>query len=625
MPTASSPLSPGFEVTISRQFLGWLTRQGRRRPIQCASRLGYRPRFDNLEERITPTLFKVTASAGAQNTFTTLSQAVTSAQAGDTIEILAGANPGSATVTQDHLTIVGDPVGGWVGLQAAGTVVHSITLLGNNDVVNSIFVGSVNIGIGAYGQTIANCLLNGQGVTQTFGSSSHSDGGNTVLGCTFFGGANVTLGNSGGSPSDTSANDNISNNVIWNPTLYAVQVQNETSGLVIANNRITHTDPNTGLAFIEATDCTGSIAGNTISFYAAAGATGILANDNPQGTGATSLSIVNNVVTSNQTGISVQHLSTTDSFTVSVTNNSLAGNLVGLGLTGNAGYAGNDYGTLTIAGNDFRNYSGVGSNFAIAANDGSGSSTAKIVTTVTAQNNIFSSNKAPATVVSAATSTTIDVSNGLTGSVASLTAMFLTLGGGPPLSTQLSADTKLTVAAQAVAAVTSSQAEATFVGNLYVSLLGRVGGAAEIRAWVNLMSNGTLDEEQVLAGFLDSTEFYTKVTMGSANPTRAWIQALYVNLLGRQAGSAEINAWLSIEPALGLGGVAEGFINSAEFRGRQVAAFYGAGAGVIYAPDILKRVVPPSAAEISAWDGTGLTLRVIEAEILASGEFALHG
>jgi hypothetical protein len=221
------------------QILGWLTGYGRRRPAQRGRRLDYRPRFDSLEERITPTLFKVAASigAGAQNTFTTLSQAVTTAQDGDVIEIMAGANPGSATVVQDNLTIVGDPAGGWVGMQAAGTVIPSITLLGNNDVVNRVVVGSVIIGNGATGQTIANCLLNGQGVTQDFGDafSIPSDGGNTVLGCTFIDGANVTLGNSGGSPYDTSANDNVSNNVFWNPVLYAIQVQNEISGLVIAN------------------------------------------------------------------------------------------------------------------------------------------------------------------------------------------------------------------------------------------------------------------------------------------------------------------------------------------------------------------------------------------------------
>src|SRR5580704_9404338 len=144
----------------------------RRHPAKRSHRFDYRPRLDCLEERLTPALFKVALAVNVgQNTFTTLSQAVTTAQSGDTIEILAGANPGSATVTQDNLTIVGDPGGGYQGLQASGTHVPAIVLLGNNDTLRGLFVGSVNIGIGATGQTVVNCLLDGQGVTQAFGTA----------------------------------------------------------------------------------------------------------------------------------------------------------------------------------------------------------------------------------------------------------------------------------------------------------------------------------------------------------------------------------------------------------------------------------------------------------------------
>jgi hypothetical protein len=600
------------------------------RPARRVRSRDYRPALDCLEERLTPTLYKVALTGNTgQNTFATLSQAVTTAVSGDTIEILAGANPGSATVTQDNLTIIGDPSGGYQGQQASGTVVPNLVLLGNNDTVRGLVVGSLNIGIGATGQTISNCLFSGQGVTQAFGDafSIPSDGNNTVVGCTFVNGANVTLGNSGGSSFDTSANDNISNNVFWNPVLYAIQVQNEIGGLVIANNRITHTDPNTGLAFIEATDCTGTISGNTVTLSAANGAIGILANDNPFDLGSTSLTISSNVVTSNVTGIAVQHFSTTDSFSVAVVNNSLAGNHVGLGLTGNAGGAGSDYGSLTIAGNDFRGYTGINGNLAIAAIEGPSSGTPRITTQLTAQGNIFSvgSTQTPS-LISVPAGTVIDPSNPLTGGGGNLTAMFQTLGGGPPTAAQFAAYANRSLQVQANAAATSSQAEAVFVGNLYVSLLGRVGAAAEITGWTNVMTSAHLSQEDVIVGFVTSTEYYNKVAFNSSNPLGAWIGSLYVNLLGRVAGGSEINGWLSIAPGLSRAAIAGGFVGSLEFRRYQVAAFYGAGTvGVPYAPNLLKRGVAPSAAEIASWIGPARSLIVIEIDMLMSAEFAVDG
>jgi hypothetical protein len=609
-------------------LFAWLA--GRRRPLKRARPRDYRPRLDCLEERLVPTLLKVALTVnGSVNTFTTLSQAVSLAQDGDTIEILPGSNPGPATVTQNNLAIIGDPNGGYQGQQAGGTLVPSIVLLGNNDTVGGLFIGTINIGIGATGQTISNCLFNGQGVTQTFGSafSSPSDGNNSVVGCTFVNGANVTLGDSGGTSFDTSASDNISGNVFWNPVLYAIKVQNEIGGLVIANNRVTHTDPNTGLAFIEATDCIGTITGNTLTLNAAPGAIGILANDFALDAQTTGLTIANNVVTSNVTGISVQHFSTTDSFTVAVTNNALAGNLVGLGLTGNAGGTGSDYGALSISGNDFRGYTGVNGNFAIAAIEGPSSGGQAAATHLSALNNIFSVNVASIpSIISVPAGTVIDTSVQLTGGVATLTAMFQTLGGGPPTAAQIAAYSKLGPQFLATVAVTSSQAEATFVGNLYVTLLGRIGSAAEINAWVNLITSANLTQEQVIIGFATSAEYYNKVTFNSSNPTASWIQSLYVNLLGRLAAGTEINAWLGIAGSLGLAGVVQGFVSSAEFRSNQVAAFYGAGmVGAPYAPNLLKRRVPPSLAEINGWITAPRNLRTIEIQMLMSAEFAIDG
>jgi hypothetical protein len=228
--------------------------------------------------------------------------------------------------------------------------------------------------------------------------------------------------------------------------------------------------------------------------------------------------------------------------------------------------------------------------------------------------------------VSATAGSFIDISNPMTGGAANLTAMFETLGGGPPTAAQLTADSKLTAAAQAFAAVTSTQAARVFVDNLYVSLLGRMCGAGEDQGWVNHLSSGAATQEQVVAGFLTSTEYFNKVGAGSASPTGAWVQSLYTNLLGRQAATAEVNGWVGAVANIGTPGVAQAILNSAEFRADQLNGFYGAGdIGVVYAPAILKRSAPPSMAEITPWVVNGGTLRNIEIALLSSFEFSVAG
>jgi hypothetical protein len=138
-----------------------------------------------------------------------------------------------------------------------------------------------------------------------------------------------------------------------------------------------------------------------------------------------------------------------------------------------------------------------------------------------------------------------------------------------------------------------------------------------------------VSEEQVLAGFLSSPEYYNRVTQGSGNPNSAWVQSLDVNLLGRQASGTEINGWLSklspYSPAA-LASVANGFVTSSEFRGIQVQALYGGtAASLVPTPDLLKRSSLASAAEVNGWVSSGLDLFSIEAMLLASPEFAANG
>jgi hypothetical protein len=607
-----------------------------RSPKAHPSRPAYRPQLDRLEDRLTPTVYTIAPSvtAGQTNTFTSLSQAVAVAVAGDQIIIDPGANPGSATIAQNNLLIEGLASAGYQGMQATGTQVPSLQLLGNGDVLANLWLGTVSIGNGSTGEIFVDSLFSGQGIAQTITTAGSftfaNDGNNTVMGCTFIDGAMVRLGNSAASNLTTAANDNISNNVFLNPLTNAIIVQNETAGLTIANNRINNTNAAGGTEFILATDCVGSISGNIINGPAAVGTVGILAKDyNDIDAETTNLTIANNVITTNQTAIEVQRFSTVDAFTVAVTNNTLAANQVGLVVTGNSEGNGSDYGNLTIEDNDFRGYSGANGNFAIEAVDSAFFPVISpaAVNTVTAQSNIFSVSN-PQIVLNTANApgTTLTVTTLLPASEANLFAMFQTLGGGPPTAAQINSFSTASLSVQAAAATTSSQAAKVFVDGLYVSLLGRMPGAGEDQTWINDLTTGGTSEETVLIGFLTSAEYYNKMAAGSANANNAWVQSLYTNLLGRQASAAEIAGWAGQIPKVGLVAIVQGFLLSAEFRTDQLAGMYdGTIVGAVFAPDLLKRHTVPSPAELAGWVNSGLKLRQLEAQLLASGEFALNG
>jgi hypothetical protein len=595
-----------------------------------------------LETRLAPALLQVVPpyAANGLTSFATLAQALFLARAGDVVQVEPGSLPGGGMVTVGNLTVAGDPAAGAAGLLASGTALGVIQLSSNNNAVINLPAYSVTIDAGVGGEAVRDSILTGAaGVTQTFGNGA--DGGDTVSGCTFLNGAAVKLGNTAGSATQTAANDQITNNTFTcatpDPNSFFISATNETAGLVVSGNRIRYTSLTTGFALIQLTECTGSASGNTVevTHNPLRINTCILITDNgPADTRPTNLVVTNNVITTGGIGIGIETVrqSAGVSFTVVIADNALAGNLTGLLLQGD-GFGGlSDYGIVTAGGafgtttspggNDFRGYTGTHGDFAIAAFDPMPNASF-----VEARNNIFSVAN-PQTVVSVlGAGTTIDTGGPLTGGAAALTAMFDTLGGGPPTAVQHAALDNALAAQQASAAVHSPQASAAFVDGLYVSLLGRAPGAGEGQAAVAALGNGTLTEEGLIAAFVTSVEYYDKAGQGSANPNGAWVQSLYANLLGRQGTAIEVNAGITaLAGGLSLSGLASVFVNSAEFRTHQVRAFYGVPwVGAVFARNLLKRAAAPPAAEIAAWVNTGLDLRSVELLILASPEFAANG
>jgi hypothetical protein len=77
----------------------------------------------------------------------------------------------------------------------------------------------------------------------------------------------------------------------------------------------------------------------------------------------------------------------------------------------------------------------------------------------------------------------------------------------------------------------------------YSKYLGRKPSQAEVNAWVNLFEQGT-SNENVIGGFVGSAEYFGKHDSSAVQ----WLDAAYLDILGRAADSVAEAAWL---PRLG--------------------------------------------------------------------------
>src|SRR5262249_21364028 len=143
----------------------------------------------------------------------------------------------------------------------------------------------------------------------------------------------------------------------------------------------------------------------------------------------------------------------------------------------------------------------------------------------------------------------------------------------------------------------SPEALGVDVDALYQRFLGRAADPAGRAAFVGyLQAGGTL--EGASQSLLASPEYQSHFPTDTA-----FVPSLYQTLLHRTGSNAEVNAWLALLPQLGRAGLAQGFLRSQEFRTWEVGDDY---------IQLLDRPQPASAAEVSAWVGTGLDLLTID-------------
>jgi hypothetical protein len=650
----------------------------------------------------TPTKFVVPIgqSPNGTTTFATLAAAIAAATNNDVIQIEPGSAPGDISGTQavPDLTIQGDvamagslagvpafqvsalytvPGGGSLALSnvnAGLTGSGSLTFVGSGDISSSTIAHvSSSAAVGVFFSAGANTSVNSvtnttfdqQGGTGAplnlvrVDISSTNPNSNTFTLDTFVanagtGAGSLLLYNSPFQSPSVAVTDRISNNTF---------VANQGAGL--------------GSLFLDQAVCTGlTVQGNTFVGADTTGShTAIRLDPSPSGVAA-GASILNNVI--NMTGLDSFGIfipgsgSSGGSNTFTVNNNQIStGGTTNLGI-GLLIFQGTSAAvTVTAQGNDVHNnqtgvqvdYNGAGpvpiidlggggtsaggNNFrgtpaaGVASGAvivGNASTNPAAPATISAEHNIFSG--AP-NVSNFGLNVTIDTANPLTGNAAFVQVLYQgLLGRTGDLSNPADAGFwasaldagALSQADVAQGVALSTEALDRFINGLYLRLLRRDAEAGGQAFWLGLLrGGGTL--EQVIAGIAGSAEY-----QGMNSPDLPFVGSLYFNLLGRDGSAGEAQFWAGQLPALGAAGVAEGFVDSAEFRTAVVQQLYGAPSALttlgqaraVFSlfPNLLHRRGDSAVADptgVSGWVNSGLSLGTIQLAFLSGPEFFSNG
>jgi serralysin len=110
-----------------------------------------------------------------------------------------------------------------------------------------------------------------------------------------------------------------------------------------------------------------------------------------------------------------------------------------------------------------------------------------------------------------------------------------------------------------------------FVGQLYQNVLNRKGEPEGVGHWTRALDSGTSRTDVVL-GFSESQEHINatrqavEAGLWDQNEAASSVARLYHAVLDRAPDGAGLLRWIDAAPALGLKGVADGFIGSTEFQ-----------------------------------------------------------
>jgi hypothetical protein len=115
----------------------------------------------------------------------------------------------------------------------------------------------------------------------------------------------------------------------------------------------------------------------------------------------------------------------------------------------------------------------------------------------------------------------------------------------------------------------SAEFRAGLVAEAYVAYLDREPDLGGLLSWVEAMERG-LHIQQMEAGFLASPEYFA----ASGGTDQGWVGELYRDVLGREAGAAEVAGWLPVVRSAGRVAVARQFLYSTEHLTTVVDGYY---------------------------------------------------
>jgi hypothetical protein len=396
-------------------------------------------------------------------------------------------------------------------------------------------------------------------------------------------------------------------------------VGNGVSGLTVRGNSFSDPNNNRTAITILSGGQNNTIADNTITMTGASGTIGISLLAASTST-ATAVTIADNRINTSGNGTGIQFTTSTGALNARVEGNDFHFNNIGVliyrshttDIASGIDMGGGSQGSRGA--NNFRSFFATTRLGTAAIMEGASFSTAQ---TIEARFNLFSVAN-PRTVIrdnyNVGGAAAIDVSGNLTGNAAFIETLYLkylhrvvdvsatgeaggwvaSLNGGAPRS------------AIASAIMNSPEALGIVVNGLYRRFLNREPGAAETGVFVSLLQNGaTL--EQVMGLFLNSPEFQSRFSSDSA-----FIQAIYSTVLGRTAGTSEVNLWAALLPSIGRSGMISDVLGSMEYRAMVIQQDYAT---------VLGRLSLPSMAEVMGWVNTGLDLRSFEMALAGSAEF----
>ena len=147
----------------------------------------------------------------------------------------------------------------------------------------------------------------------------------------------------------------------------------------------------------------------------------------------------------------------------------------------------------------------------------------------------------------------------------------------------------------------------------YQSYLNRAPTTAEVNKWLTIFDNGG-GPNQVVVCIVTSAEF----TARSGQTNAAYIQSLYVDILGRKPSTAELNAWLgNFQHGWTRTMMAQSLLNGSEHMTPQVTQFIDQ----IFATFLGRQ---PTVAELKKYVNlwmTGTSRAAIEAMIVTGSEY----